>query len=159
MDELFFCVGKRDITNCTYINLSRYFEFESDRFLLRSMRRRYGIPDHDQRPFNVAYSAARLAQDDTRKLPRNGPTFDQSTPLGHGPTGPGIVSNILVNVCSSNGSIEEGYGLAAYPSPVPVTLQVTGLDKSAKHMCVSSFQNPTVTHLFLVHNGHHFPSA
>ncbi|KAI0053605.1 hypothetical protein FA95DRAFT_463916 [Auriscalpium vulgare] len=32
-----------------------------------SMRRRYGIPDHDQRPFNVAYAAARLAQEDGRK--------------------------------------------------------------------------------------------
>jgi len=31
------------------------------------MRRRYGIPDHDQRPFNVAYAAARLAQEDFRK--------------------------------------------------------------------------------------------
>jgi hypothetical protein len=103
------------------------------------MRRRYGIPDHDQRPFNVAYSAARLAQDDSRKLQRNVPTFDQSNSLGHGPTGPGIVSNILVNVCSSNESIEEGYGLAAHPSPTPVTLQVSGLDKNAKQMCVSFF--------------------
>ncbi|THH16925.1 hypothetical protein EW146_g3790 [Bondarzewia mesenterica] len=33
-----------------------------------SMRRRYGIPDHDQRPFNVAYAAARLAQEDARNL-------------------------------------------------------------------------------------------
>ncbi|KAI0068671.1 hypothetical protein BV25DRAFT_1986254 [Artomyces pyxidatus] len=32
-----------------------------------AMRRRYGIPDHDQRPFNVAYAAARVAQEDKRK--------------------------------------------------------------------------------------------
>lgn len=63
------------------------------------MRRRYGIPDHDQRPFNVAYAAARLAQDDSRKLQdrmRNA-TFDRPNPLGHGSTVPGIVTNILVN--------------------------------------------------------------
>lgn len=34
----------------------------TDRFI-SSMRRRYGIPDHDQRPFNIAYAAARLAQE------------------------------------------------------------------------------------------------
>ncbi|TFY81176.1 hypothetical protein EWM64_g2837 [Hericium alpestre] len=33
----------------------------------RSMRRKYGIPDHDQRPFNVAYTAARRAQEDSRR--------------------------------------------------------------------------------------------
>lgn len=142
MDEHFFFVGKRDITNCTYINLLCHFEFYPDRFLQRSMRRRYGIPDHDHRPFNVAYATARLAQDDSRKLQdrmRNVPTFDQPNPLGHGSTGPGIVTNILVNVCSSNESIEGGYGLAADPSPTPVTLQVSGLDKNAKQMCVSFF--------------------
>jgi hypothetical protein len=106
------------------------------------MRRRYGIPDHDQRPFNVAYAAARLSRDDSRKLQDrmlNVPTFDQPNPLGHGSTGPGIVANIPVEICSSNESTEEGYGLAAHPSPTPVTLQVSGLDKNTKHMCVSSF--------------------
>lgn len=61
------------------------------------MRRRYGIPDQDQRPFNVAYAAARLAQDDSRKMQdrrRNVPTFDQPNPLGHGQTGAGIVVHI-----------------------------------------------------------------
>ena len=64
------------------------------------MRRRYGIPDHDQRPFNVAYAAARLAQDDSRKLDRrrNVPTFDQPNPLGHGPTVPGMDIRIPVHL-------------------------------------------------------------
>ena len=106
------------------------------------MRRRYGIPDHDHRPFNVAYAAARLAQNDSRKLQdriRNVPTFDQPNPLGHGSIGPGIVTNILINLCSSNESIEEGHGLATHPIPTPVTLQVSGLDKNAKQMCASFF--------------------
>lgn len=34
----------------------------SQMFLFRSMRRRHGIPDHDHRPFNVAYAAAKRAQ-------------------------------------------------------------------------------------------------
>lgn len=105
------------------------------------MRRRYGIPDHDQRPFNVAYAAARLAQDDNRKLQdrmRNVPIFGQPNPLGHGSTGPSAVTNILVN-----------------PSPTPVALQVSGLDKNAKQMYVSVFSNPIVPHLFFTaHNGH-----
>lgn len=29
----------------------------------RSMRRKYGIPDNDHRPFNVAYAAAQLARE------------------------------------------------------------------------------------------------
>ena len=125
------------------------------------MRRRYGIPDHDHRPFNVAYAAARLAQNDSRKLEdrmRNVP-FDRPNTLGHGSTGPGIVTNILVNFCSPNEAIEEGYGLAAHTSPTPVTLQVSGLDKNAKQMYLSFFPNPTATHFLLVHNGHHFPPA
>lgn len=98
------------------------------------MRRRYGIPDHDQRPFNVAYAAARLAQDDNRKLQdrmRNVPTFDQSNTLGHGSAGPSTATNILVN-----------------PSQAPVTLQVSGLDKNTKQMCVSVFSDHMVPHLF-----------
>ena len=31
------------------------------------MRRRYGIPDHDHRPFNVAYAAARRVQEEGGK--------------------------------------------------------------------------------------------
>jgi hypothetical protein len=126
------------------------------------MRRRYGIPDHDHRPFNVAYAAARLAQNDSRKLQdrmRNVPTFDQPNPLGHGSIGPGIVTNILINLCSSNESIEEGHGLATHPIPTPVTLQVSGLDKNAKQMCASFLLNSTATHFLLVHKGHHFPPA
>jgi hypothetical protein len=101
------------------------------------MRRRYGIPDHDHRPFNVAYAAARLSQHDSRNLQdrmRNVPTFDQPNPLGHGSTGPGILTNILIDLHSSNESTEEGYGVAARPSSTPVTLQVSGLDKNAKQM-------------------------
>lgn len=115
------------------------------------MRRRYGIPDHDQRPFNVAYAAARLSRDDSRKLHdrmRNVPTFDQPNPLSHGSTGPGIVANILVSLCSPNESIEGGYGLAAHPSPTPVTLQVSGHDKNTKQMHVSFCLNLTATHFF-----------
>ncbi len=115
------------------------------------MRRRYGIPDRDQRPFNVAYAAARLAQNDSRKLQdrmRNVPTFDQPNPLGHRSTGPGMVTNILANLCSSNESIEEGFGLATHPSPTPVTLQVSGLDKNAKQMCGFIFSNSTATQFF-----------
>jgi hypothetical protein len=108
------------------------------------MRRRYGIPDNDQRSFNVAYAAARLAQDDSRRLQdriRNVPTFDQPNPLGHDPTRPGIVTQ-SVNFCSCNGSsIGEGHGLAAHPSPAPVTLQVSGLDKNVKQMCVPFFES------------------
>jgi hypothetical protein len=108
------------------------------------MRRRYGIPDHDHRPFNVAYSAARLAQNDSRNLQdrmRNVPTFDHPSTLGHGSTEPGIVTNVLVNLRSSNESLDKGFGLAAHPSPAPVTLQVSGLDKNAKQMCVSFFES------------------
>lgn len=128
------------------------------------MRRRYGIPDHDQRSFNIAYAAARLAQDDSRRLQdrmRNVPTFDQPNPLGHDPTGPGIVTLIPVNFCSCNeSSIGEGDGLAAHPSPTPVTLQVSGLDKNAKQMCVSVFESYNNSSFFLlVHNGYHFPPA
>jgi hypothetical protein len=65
------------------------FSFRSKRLFKRSMRRRYGIPDHDHRPFNVAYAAARLAQDDSRKIQdrRNVPAFDQP---GQEPIGPGM---------------------------------------------------------------------
>jgi hypothetical protein len=70
------------------------------------MRRRYGIPDHDQRPFNVAYAAAKLAQDDSKKTQdrmRNIPTFDQPNPLSHGSTRPGMVIYIPVILCNFNG--------------------------------------------------------
>ena len=50
------------------------------------------------------------------------------------------MTNILVNPCSSNESIEEGYGLTGHPSPTPVTLQVSGLDRNSKQMCVSFFR-------------------
>ncbi|TFY72962.1 hypothetical protein EVG20_g6 [Dentipellis fragilis] len=36
-----------------------------------SMRRKHGIPDHDQRPFNVAYAAARRAKEDSRRRQGN----------------------------------------------------------------------------------------
>ena len=63
------------------------------------MRRRYGIPDHDQRPFNVAYAAARLAQEDKRKIQdrlRNVPTVDQLNAVSHGPTGSGMITHITI---------------------------------------------------------------
>jgi hypothetical protein len=58
------------------------------------MRRRYGIPDHDQRPFNVAYAAARLAQEDKRKVQdrmRPLSTVDQPNPAGQGSTRTGAL--------------------------------------------------------------------
>lgn len=57
------------------------------------MRRRYGIPDYDLRPFNVAYAAARLAQEDKRKIQdrmRNVLASGQSNP--HEPTGSGMLT-------------------------------------------------------------------
>ncbi len=58
------------------------------------MRRRYGIPDHDQRPFNVAYAAARLVQEDKRKVQdrmRTVSTLNQSDPASQGPTRTGAL--------------------------------------------------------------------
>lgn len=98
------------------------------------MRRRYGIPDHDQRPFNVAYAAAKLAQDDSRKMQdrmRNMSTFDQPNLLSHGSTGPGMMIYIPFILCNFNWWYE-----AAHPISTPVTLQVSGLEKSAKQMYV-----------------------
>ena len=63
------------------------------------MRRRYGIPDHDQRPFNVAYAAARLAQEDKRKIQdrlRNVSTVDHLNTVSHGPTGSGMITHITI---------------------------------------------------------------
>ena len=63
------------------------------------MRRRYGIPDHDQRPFNVAYSAARLAQEDKKTIQdrlRNAPTVDQLNTVNHEPIGSGMIAHITV---------------------------------------------------------------
>lgn len=63
---------------------------------IRSMRRRYGIPDHDQRPFNVAYAAARLAQEDKRKIQdrmRNLPISDPPNAVGHRQTRIGMLSS------------------------------------------------------------------
>jgi hypothetical protein len=69
------------------------------------MRRRYGIPDNDQRPFNVAYASARLAQEDKRKIQDrlwNVSTLDQLNPVTNGPTGSGMMSHISVKYRSSN---------------------------------------------------------
>ncbi len=69
------------------------------------MRRRYGIPDNDQRPFNVAYASARLAQEDKRKIQDrlwNVSTLDQLNPVTDGPTGSGMMAHISVKFRSSN---------------------------------------------------------
>ena len=61
------------------------------------MRRRYGIPDYDQRPFNVAYAAARLAQEDKRKVQdrmRTLSTVDQPNPVGQGSTRTGVLFHL-----------------------------------------------------------------
>jgi len=68
------------------------------------MRRRYGIPDHDQRPFNVAYATARLAQEDKRKIQdrlRNVSTLEQRSPVSHGLTGSGMMTHIPVEFRSA----------------------------------------------------------
>lgn len=122
------------------------------------MRRRYGIPDHDQRPFNVAYAAAKLAQDDSRKMQdrmRNLPTFEQPNLLSQGSTGPGMVIYNPIILCNFNG----WYGLASHPISTPVTLQVSGFDKSAKQMYVYLVRVLQRLIRLLVHNGHHFPPA
>ncbi|KAI0254730.1 hypothetical protein BJV78DRAFT_1279837 [Lactifluus subvellereus] len=82
------------------------------------MRRRYGIPDHDQRPFNVAYAAARLAQEDKRKIQdrmRNLPISDPPNVVSHGQT-----------------RIGEIDGPETQQSVTPVTLEVSGHDKNDK---------------------------
>jgi hypothetical protein len=69
------------------------------------MRRRYGIPDNDQRPFNVAYASARLAQEDKRKIQDrlwNVSTLDQLNPVTNGPTGSGMMAHISVKFRSFN---------------------------------------------------------
>lgn len=62
----------------------------------RSMRRRYGIPDHDQRPFNVAYAAAKLAQEDSKKQDRirTLSTLNQPNPDGQGSTRMGALFHL-----------------------------------------------------------------
>ena len=82
-----------------HYKLYAYFVSTPPRILLklvpkRSMRRRYGIPDHDQRPFNVAYAAARLAQEDKRKVQdriRTVSTLSQSNPVNQGSTRTGAL--------------------------------------------------------------------
>ncbi|KAI0005053.1 hypothetical protein BJV74DRAFT_806649 [Russula compacta] len=104
-----------------------------------SMRRRYGIPDHDLRPFNVAYAAARLAQEDKKKIQdrmRNVLASSQSNP--HEPTGPGMVTHIRLMSAAVTGSIGEGYGLATQQILTPATLQVSGYDKNAKSIAKRS---------------------
>ncbi|KAH9035293.1 hypothetical protein EDB84DRAFT_40591 [Lactarius hengduanensis] len=83
-----------------------------------SMRRRYGIPDHDQRPFNVAYAAARLSQEDKRKVQdrmRTVSILDQPNPPSQGSTRTG-----------------EIYDLPSQQTVPPVTLRVSGYDESNK---------------------------
>jgi hypothetical protein len=77
-----------------YITSVCRFGFSPKLVFKRSMRRRYGIPDHDQRPFNVAYAAARLAQDDKRKVQdrmRNVLTHGQPNSVSDAPTRHGMV--------------------------------------------------------------------
>jgi hypothetical protein len=64
--------------------------------LKRSMRRRYGIPDHDQRPFNVAYAAARLAQEDRKKQDRirTLSNLNQPNPVGQVSTRTGALFHL-----------------------------------------------------------------
>ncbi|KAI9513357.1 hypothetical protein F5148DRAFT_1279066 [Russula earlei] len=95
-----------------------YFLRWKERHYKLLIRRRYGIPDNDQRPFNVAYAAARLAHEDKRKMQdrtRNVQTLDQSSPVDP--------------VTRGNG---EGYDFATQQVPTPGTLQVSGHDKNAK---------------------------
>jgi hypothetical protein len=95
-----------------------------------SMRRRYGIPDHDQRPFNVAYAAARLAQEDKRKVQdrvRTVSTLNQSNPVGQGSTRTGEID------------------LPSQPTIPPVTLRVSGYDEGDKPITKrSSFSSSTL---------------
>jgi len=103
------------------------------------MRRRYGIPDHDQRPFNVAYATARLAQDDKRKIQdrmRNVLTFDQPNTVGNGTRGPGMMLLIPSDLYSCNGYIGEEYGVTTQQVSTPATVQVTAHDKNARQMYV-----------------------
>ena len=61
------------------------------------MRRRYGIPDHDQRPFNVAYAAAKLAQEDKKKgqdRMRMLSTLNQPNPAGQSSTRTGALFHL-----------------------------------------------------------------
>ncbi|KAI0307127.1 hypothetical protein B0F90DRAFT_1813930 [Multifurca ochricompacta] len=81
-----------------------------------SMRRRYGIPDNDLRPFNVAYAAAKLAQEDKRRLQepvRKVSTFDPLNRVSYGSrTGESCV--------------------LAQQHVTPITLQVSGHDRNDK---------------------------
>lgn len=94
------------------------------------MRRRYGIPDHDQRPFNVAYAAARLAQEDKRKVQDRMctvPILNQPNSVSQGPTRTG-----------------EIYDLPSQQTIPPVTLRVSGYDESDKPITKrSSFSSST----------------
>ncbi|KAH9965892.1 hypothetical protein BC827DRAFT_1153339 [Russula dissimulans] len=106
-----------------------------------SMRRRYGIPDNDQRPFNVAYAAARLAQDDKRKFQdriRNVLTFDQPNPVGNGTRGPGMMLLIPIVSTAVTDRIGEEHGVSTQQVSTPVTLQVTGHDKTARQITIRS---------------------
>jgi hypothetical protein len=94
-DELSSCDGKRDITDCIHILLESRSGSHTSPFI-RSMRRRYGIPDHDQRPFNVAYAAARLSQEDKRKIQdrmRNVPTSEHTNGVSNGEARIGVLSS------------------------------------------------------------------
>lgn len=60
------------------------------------MRRRYGIPDHDQRPFNVAYAAAKLAKEDSKKQDRirTLSTLNHPNPVGQDSTRAGALFHV-----------------------------------------------------------------
>ncbi|KAN0132648.1 hypothetical protein V8E53_009664 [Lactarius tabidus] len=82
-----------------------------------SMRRRYGIPDHDQRPFNVAYAAARLSQEDRKKQDRirTLSNLNQPNPVGQ-------VSTRTGEICDP----------PSQQTVLPVTLRVSGYDEDDK---------------------------
>ena len=109
------------------------------------MRRRYGIPDNDQRPFNVAYASARLAQEDKRKIQDrlwNVSTLDQLNTVTNGQTGSGMMDIFQSSSVVLRSLLGDDYGAPNQQTLTPVTLQVSGYDRNAKPMCVSLVRSP-----------------